>query len=385
MLGILYAEVNAVGGVFLLFMILNKNTRKFSIQPFGQQIFNLLMITNLAILTFDAAMWLIDKQPGDTLRIINLAVSTVYYILNPVMCFLCLIYTDSKVFENKPALIKRMRYYSIPGIISIVLSVMSLFNGWFFTVSRDNVYSRGKLFVVMVVISFVYLLGAVFIVARDIIKNGWSKTKYIDFPIMFFLLLIIGVTLLQILFYGISLIWITSAVACGYVYLNLQNGLISTDYLTKLNNRPRLDIYLERRLRSWQGDTLLFAVMLDLDGFKTINDLYGHISGDEALEVAGKVLRKSCNRDFDFLARMGGDEFIIVGERESIEEIEALIAKIQNNFAEVNRSKVLKFKLEASIGYSLFKKSDDVKSFLDAADGEMYKIKQAKKVKSEQG
>ena len=154
MLGILYAEVNAVGGVFLLFMILNKNTRKFSIQPFGQQIFNLLMITNLAILTFDAAMWLIDKQPGDTLRIINLAVSTVYYILNPVMCFFCLIYTDSKVFENKPALIKRMRYYSIPGIISIVLSVMSLFNGWFFTVSRDNVYSRGKLFVVMVVISF---------------------------------------------------------------------------------------------------------------------------------------------------------------------------------------------------------------------------------------
>ncbi|MDD4125146.1 MAG: GGDEF domain-containing protein [Eubacteriales bacterium] len=379
MLSILYAEVNIVGAAFLLFMLTNKNSEKFNELTFDQRIFNIVMLTNLIVLLFDTGMWLADGSQAAGLRTFNIFVTVVYYVLNPLMCMLCLMYADCKLYESRSGLLKRLPYYCIPAAISFVMTVLSPFTGWFFSISGDNRYTRGAFFNVMVFICFIYLLAANIIVICDIIKNGWHKTKYIDLPLLIFFTVIIAAVLLQVLYFGVSLIWITTALVCGYIYINLQNGVISTDYLTRLNNRRHLDIFLERRLQSWRGDTLMFAVILDLDGFKKINDVYGHMSGDTALSHTADILRLSCRKDMDFIARMGGDEFIIIGERTKTAEIDDLIKSIELSLIEFNNRKIVDYNLQISMGYSLFKKSDTAKSFMEAADREMYKIKQKKK------
>ena len=84
------------------------------------------------------------------------------------------------------------------------------------------------------------------------------------------------------------------------------------DMLTDLPNRTSLQADLELALDHWNSNATPFAVvMMDLDGFKPINDTYGHDAGDEVLKVVGARLVKQ-NRENDLAARLGGDEFVIV-------------------------------------------------------------------------
>jgi diguanylate cyclase (GGDEF)-like protein len=84
------------------------------------------------------------------------------------------------------------------------------------------------------------------------------------------------------------------------------------DMLTDLPNRTSLQADLELALDHWRGNATPFAVvMMDLDGFKPINDTHGHDAGDEVLKVVGARLL-NLNRENDLAARLGGDEFVIV-------------------------------------------------------------------------
>ncbi|PTR13485.1 diguanylate cyclase (GGDEF)-like protein [Nitrosospira sp. Nsp2] len=105
-----------------------------------------------------------------------------------------------------------------------------------------------------------------------------------------------------------------------------------TDSLTGLYNRSKLDSILTDQLarfkRSHRPFTLL---MLDIDHFKTLNDTYGHIAGDEILAAVARILLQSI-RSIDYAARYGGDEFIIILTETS--------AELATNTAERVRSQV---------------------------------------------
>lgn len=85
-----------------------------------------------------------------------------------------------------------------------------------------------------------------------------------------------------------------------------------TDPLSGLPNRRALEDALSRECaRAAREGTAVSAIMLDLDGFKQINDQHGHAAGDEALRRYAQLLRRLCRR-YDFLGRWGGDEFLII-------------------------------------------------------------------------
>lgn len=84
------------------------------------------------------------------------------------------------------------------------------------------------------------------------------------------------------------------------------------DMLTDLANRTHLLHHLEDALNTWQEHARPFAIlMMDLDGFKPINDSYGHDVGDDVLRIIGERLRHN-KRQGDLVARLGGDEFVVV-------------------------------------------------------------------------
>lgn len=99
------------------------------------------------------------------------------------------------------------------------------------------------------------------------------------------------------------------------------------DPLTNLPNRLLLMERLNRAMSRFKAHGESFSVLyLDLDGFKTINDKYGHPTGDEVLRIAGKRL-ESCVRPSDTIARIGGDEFIILLESVAVPMRTALVAE----------------------------------------------------------
>src|SRR5260370_23040708 len=84
----------------------------------------------------------------------------------------------------------------------------------------------------------------------------------------------------------------------------------TTDYLTDLPNARSLFLRLDSELaRCKRTNEPLTVLVCDLDGFKQVNDTHGHIVGNKVLRAVGATLRERC-REYDYVARMGGDEFV---------------------------------------------------------------------------
>ncbi len=103
-----------------------------------------------------------------------------------------------------------------------------------------------------------------------------------------------------------------------------------SDALTELPNRRALDERLERAItQSVSSGNSFSAVMMDLDGFKVINDTYGHKVGDEVLQQVANTMEMSL-RSTDFLARYGGDEWTLVLPETNLTQAQVVIQKIQS-------------------------------------------------------
>jgi diguanylate cyclase (GGDEF)-like protein/putative nucleotidyltransferase with HDIG domain len=94
-------------------------------------------------------------------------------------------------------------------------------------------------------------------------------------------------------------------------YQQAENSA-TTDYLTGLPNARSLFLQLDRELARCKRDNSTLTVMVgDMDGFKQINDRFGHLEGNRVLRLFAQALKETC-REYDYVARMGGDEFVII-------------------------------------------------------------------------
>jgi diguanylate cyclase (GGDEF)-like protein/PAS domain S-box-containing protein len=151
----------------------------------------------------------------------------------------------------------------------------------------------------------------------------------------------------------------------------------STDALTGLQNREALEQYMTDALTAAvAADRHLAVLFLDLDGFKAINDTYGHLAGDELLiQVAGR-LRDTMRRG-DAVFRVSGDEFVVVTEAHSPADTEALAARLLAGVREPYRLDGAVAQVSASIGIAVYPEAGaDARSLLLAADASMYRAKQ---------
>jgi diguanylate cyclase (GGDEF)-like protein/PAS domain S-box-containing protein len=158
--------------------------------------------------------------------------------------------------------------------------------------------------------------------------------------------------------------------------LDLQH-LATHDLLTSLPNRYLLLDRLEQTILRAKRNKALFAVLyIDLDGFKVINDRYGHDAGDKALKQIAHRINDNV-RSSDTVARMGGDEFAVILDTINKQEDAMLVAqkigeKIGVDFA-VNSFRV---RVTASIGISVYPEHGlSAAALLKAADHAMYQAK----------
>lgn len=94
---------------------------------------------------------------------------------------------------------------------------------------------------------------------------------------------------LQLIFFGVSLIWVSLAVGMTSIYMSIQNEFSYLDALTGLYNRA----YLFYKAESFSKHKEIGGIMIDVDYFKSINDTYGHSAGDNALIDVAKILTKT--------------------------------------------------------------------------------------------
>lgn len=154
--------------------------------------------------------------------------------------------------------------------------------------------------------------------------------------------------------------------------------LSTHDQLTGVANRSLLYDRLNHALAHAKRDQKMIAVFfLDLDGYKTINDLFGHLVGDQLLiQIANRL---SANlREADTVARFGGDEFILVLENiNNIEAVKPITEKILKSIAEPYRSNGNLCQVTTSIGISIYPMDGSTtEELINKADSAMYRAKQ---------
>lgn len=167
--------------------------------------------------------------------------------------------------------------------------------------------------------------------------------------------------------------------ALGYrEHLEEQRQKALIDPLTDLPNRAAWSERLDHEIHQWQqhGNTLLLA-MLDLDHFKRINDNYGHLAGDKVLKIIASVLRKRL-RGTDFIARFGGEEFVLLmpdtvptAGAKLLEKLRASIEACPFHF------KGEPVTITISMGLTAFKPGEHSDLVLKRADQALYRAKHA--------
>ena len=164
-------------------------------------------------------------------------------------------------------------------------------------------------------------------------------------------------------------------------YSKQQQELALHDPLTGLPNRRLLEDRIATTLQHAARHQHKAAVMyLDLDGFKAINDTHGHACGDEILKlVAGRLVGSS--RKEDTVARVGGDEFVIVlGQINGLADAAEPASKLIEVVSELYQVGALTLQLSTSIGIALYPDhADNVEALIQKADQALYDAKRSGK------
>ena len=154
-----------------------------------------------------------------------------------------------------------------------------------------------------------------------------------------------------------------------------------TDELTGLYNRRGFFTLAEQQLklanRSKKGIYLLYA---DVDFLKKINDRYGHSEGDRALRVIAEILKKNY-RDSDIIARIGGDEFVIIPVGTEGDRIEMIRERFYTRLSEYNKTREHEYEISISIGIAFYdpRNPSSLEELIEMADREMYEDKRQRK------
>jgi diguanylate cyclase (GGDEF)-like protein/putative nucleotidyltransferase with HDIG domain len=169
------------------------------------------------------------------------------------------------------------------------------------------------------------------------------------------------------------------------VALSVENALkyqqaessATTDFLTGLPNARSLFVHLAQEVTRCRRMKSSLAVMVcDIDGLKKINDSFGHLEGDKLLREFSTRLKEAC-RGYDYVARMGGDEFVITAPGLSAEDAEEKTSRLNQAAIEAGRHTCGRDVITLSVG-TAFCPGDgyDVEALLAEADRRMYSVKQ---------
>lgn len=272
------------------------------------------------------------------------------------------------VHMNIPFSDIRRNIYRTIGLISIVLLVINIFYPLVFSVS-DGRYQRGFAYIIFLIFAAFYILDSLYLYVKRVKKNGSLKL----FPVHIFLIPVILGVVIQAFFVEIAITWTSITISVAGIMTALKNEIIFTDCLTGLCNRVYLE-FLHKRACN-KKDCWVSGIMIDLNGFKQINDNYGHAEGDLALCIVADLLRKSFS-EYGVVTRYAGDEFVIMLNTTDDQLIQKIIKSAKKNFVTENEKNDKPYQLSASMGYAITNLSNEtIDDFMNRIDEQMYQDK----------
>jgi diguanylate cyclase (GGDEF)-like protein len=313
-----------------------------------------------------------NMKPGVLNNILLNIFSVLIYALPSVIAVIWFSYTHLLLYRQAPKNNIYYKLFLLPMVVNIIISFISVFWPLYFSVDANNLYTRGNIYLLSIILQYFYLMVPIFMVMAN--RNKMNNYKF--FPMVFFTIPPMIGGLIQAFHYGVLLIWPMLAFSVFVGYIFIQSKLIATDYLTGLMNKGAFENHIENVKMENKKNQVLSVTVFDLDGLKQFNDNFGHLTGDKVLSIFSEVLVKSFGRN-DFLARFGGDEFVILKYIHFEDDLLKCLETLENRINQINLDKSLPMEIRYSYGSKIYysESNQSIKSIIEAADKTMYEYK----------
>lgn len=283
----------------------------------------------------------------------------------------------------KPEMASTSRFHMIsafPLVIVLFLIVITPMTGWVFYYTEENEYVHGPLYMAMLLLAIVY----VFIASVHLIVEGIRSTSHAKRAeartLAAFMVFPVAGGVIDVFIANLPVMELSLLLGIIMIYTNLQQSKINSDALTGMNNRRRVDDYLSDRLSLVSEEKPVYFFIADADGFKQINDTYGHVEGDRALKVIAQTLKEFAAGKQCLVGRLGGDEFAIIISAHHVSTPEELIGTVRGDLEMKRLACELPYPLGLSIGYVKCTSPAMTRAqVIAAADEMMYEDKKKRK------
>lgn len=341
----------------------------------ADRMFLALWASNFALLALELCVDILGiHHPRAELAPLLTLLTSLFYTLNAapgVFYFLFIQYMIGNRVSKRFVLL-----LLLPCLFLAILSFASAWTGWVFVIDDLSRYSRGPYFFLMVINNYLYLLfGPVYLLHHhdQLQRKIYSTLLVFPFPVF-----IAG--LLQILFYGVEVLWISLTISLLILFFNVESNQVNRDYLTGLFNRRYFQRMADLAFARKKPGKTQWACLLDINGFKGINDTYGHAKGDAALIQFARFLEQVVPKH-TIVSRYGGDEFALLTSALTEREVLQILARLEQKLTEFNASGRIADAITVSVGCAplLMEDYENLDAFLQQLDLGMYTAKQESK------
>ncbi len=369
-----YYTQNCVIG-FAILLIVYLNFRKiFDRRQFSHVMFIGMMVAVAFALATEYVFYMLNGKRGATSGAALKVVLALLFALEPAPEGLWIGYVFGVVHGEERPNRTHGRLMLLPVMINLVVTLLSISGGYLFAVNDENVFHRGPLYILTPVLCYSYLLFYLYYAFR--MRKAMLRRDF--FSIFLAMLPMALAGLMQVLIPGIYVTWLAAAFSILILYIGIIVNQANTDHLTGLANRRRFDSRLENLFKQEGCRVPMALILVDIDNFKAINDRYGHLTGDRALEAVGAALRRSARKG-DLVARVGGDEFALLAAVYSQEDMERIAGRVRENLGALNQKRDFPFGIEVSIGSGMCSELEHMTpdAFLRMIDNRMYDEKRS--------
>lgn len=294
----------------------------------------------------------------------------------PIKVYFWLQYAETR-FENPRAhTLKFKLLTAIPVIIMVLVYISSFCTGAVAKIGADGSIIPGPAIALTGLIDNIYgiavVVHAIILMIKD--KEGFKRREYVAHILFIVICTIGGIT--DAVVSDTPVMPLAIMLSFNVLFINLQETKIFNDALTGLNNRRLADRFISGAIEESDENNPLTIFMMDIDNFKNMNDQYGHIVGDKALIAVSEGLKDTVASYHGFLARWGGDEFVVAlpntGEFDNakfVADLRAEISALRERFS-------LPFDISLSIGQEVCTdKTRTLSDVINKADEALYKDK----------
>lgn len=371
-----YIETNVfcIAVLVVMLVALRTSLSRLTNQTILTHIFVMLMI----MLTLDIGRVLVNGASFAGADALNHAFFTAILVTNVLLYFQWFRFVGYNMQYRFWRERRSMTLLALPGLVAIALVAGSLKFGWVYIINENNVFSSGPYAFAYIGCCTVYMFVSCLLAGHRVFLKRYFADRILNLSLALFGVFTLLGFMIETVDQSAPYSTYAMVVAVLLVFLEMQSRMISTDPLTKLNNRNQLNSFLDSKIGQYTENRKVYLFVLDLDKFKGINDSFGHKEGDNALNMVADVLKRVCGPMGCFISRFGGDEFNLVAFMSSDEEAEALKRSVQTELA--RDAAELPYKLTVSIGYAASRgRSETVIDLFSRADEALFAEKKAKK------